>query len=238
MFSCRDYHDYGYTCNDLVYIFGYDCASTCVAATLEDDVGDDTGYGWLSLEDALIMHRDYVRYTIESSPSFNIAFPNEQGTVILSQCGADSSHPDDETFCETFLPGTGNMSGGHGDLYLGRTKTDRIFIPGLIYGFFTVMGTILSSGLKQWGEVLDRASRPLEMWEVLRFKQSEDDAFTMTLTVENQTADQVSERNTAFPCASSAILSETECLSLWCCSTWPSRTRPATCSAPPPPSAP
>ena len=72
-YSCADYHAVGYTCNDLVFIFGYDCKATCVTPTLEDDIGIDNGYGWLSLEQALIDHRDMVKDLGDSAPSYGLA---------------------------------------------------------------------------------------------------------------------------------------------------------------------
>jgi hypothetical protein len=137
-YTCADYHAVGYSCNDLVYVFGYNCAATCVTPTLEDDIGIDTGYGWLSLEQSLIDHRDAVKSLIDNAPSYEISFPEETGTTILTQCNGHSKAPGT---CVTRLPGVG----AHGDIYLGADPADTIYIPGMIQGFFTILGTILTS---------------------------------------------------------------------------------------------
>jgi hypothetical protein len=97
----QDYHNVGYSCNDLVFVFGYNCDATSVLPTLEQDVGQDNGYGWLSLEQSLLDHRDRVRGLIEAAPSYQISFPEETGTTILTQC---TGHSKAVGKCTTRLP--------------------------------------------------------------------------------------------------------------------------------------
>ena len=219
-YSCADYHAVGYTCNDLVFIFGYDCKATCVTPTLEDDIGIDTGYGWLSLEQALIDHRDMVKDLIDSAPSYTVSLPEETGTVVLTQCEGDSKTPGK---CVTRLPAGGGKcktpagdvvanvitqavceldpdntwTDGFGDIYLGSTEDDTIYIPGMIKGFFTVLGTILTSNPGSWPNLpwtvesaMDRTGLRVDKTEGLRFKQDRTTSSTMHLTIANQTSDQ------------------------------------------------
>ena len=147
-FRCRDFVDNGYSCNDMVFVYGYDCQGTCVTPTL-DKV--DEIYGWYSLQDALRDHRDRVRGLIAGAKSYTISLPKETGTTILTHNG------------ETHLKG---------DIYLGNSTSDRIFIPGLVDGVFTVIGSILGK-------------------EALRFKTSAETPYTLTLGIANQTADRL-----------------------------------------------
>jgi hypothetical protein len=222
-YSCADYHAVGYTCNDLVFIFGYDCKATCVTPTLEDDIGIDTGYGWLSLEQALIDHRDMVKELIDEAPSYTISLPEETGTIVLTQCDGDSKTPGK---CVTRLPAGGGKcktaagfivagadtkaicdqdvtnvwTDSFGDIYLGSTEDDSIYIPGIIKGMFTVEGTVLAPATgtarphpgQSWtvDSMPDRTGLRIDLQEALRFKQTRDEPSTMTITVANQTADR------------------------------------------------
>ena len=222
-YSCADYHAVGYTCNDLVFIFGYDCKATCVSPTLEDDIGVDTGYGWLSLEQAIIDHRDMVKALIDEAPSYTITLPEETGTIILTQCDGDTKTPGK---CVTRLPAGGGKcktpegfivagadtearcsvnsnyvwTDSFGDIYLGSTEDDSIYIPGIIKGMFTVEGTVLAPAASRgntypsqpWtvDSQPDRTGRRIDLQEALRFKQDRDETATMTLTIANQTADR------------------------------------------------
>jgi len=149
--------------------------------------------------------------------------PEETGTIVLTQCDGDTKTPGK---CVTRLPAGGGKcktpqgfivasadtkalcdldsnnvwTDSFGDIYLGSTEDDSIYIPGIIKGMFTVEGTVLAPaagtarphpGLPWTVDSMpDRTGLRIDMQEALRFKQDRDEPSTMTLTIANQTADR------------------------------------------------